>query len=163
MLLVVLWIGGIFSVGKTYGTAVLLGLVNQTANQFFSTWGAFFTSIYLLARWFAASITTTDWLMLCATSAALFGSASSLHDNDVPIWTRDFQYQCENSTQFDCERVNSTRILGLVSLLTALLMGVISLIPRRNLLFIPNILTGTGLVVVWCIGIGGCFCFASTL
>ena len=131
--------------------------MQQTANQFFSTWGAFYTSVYLLARWFAASITTSDLILLCATSGSVFGASDALRNNQSTSGSRDFTYQCEISTEYSCDRVDGARILGAVSLTIALAMGVLSLIPRGKFLFIPNIVVGTILVIGWCVGIGEIF------
>jgi hypothetical protein len=154
LFLILIWIGGITVVSRRYGYAFALGYVELTANQFFSAWGGFFTSVYLLARWFAASMTTSDWILLCATSGAVFGASSALENNHVPSNAEDVEYQCNVSSKYSCERIAGARIWGAVSLVTAFVMGILSLIPNRRFPFITNILIGTVLVIGWCIGLG---------
>jgi len=121
-----------------------------TANQLFMSYGSFFTSLYLITEWTNASVTTSDWIFLCAASATIVGVLYIEYNAkfDDPIF-RD----CPWKTEFQgCGRFQLVVLITVVSTFTSLIMALVSFYPGGRLMHLLHAGVGTLLLASWVVG-----------
>jgi hypothetical protein len=123
-----------------------------SANQFFSTWGGFYTSVLLLTMWFAASTTTTDWILLCTSSTAVLGSLLVIRGrpgDGSESSTND--KNCLVDGNYTCEIMVGAIVIAAISSVVGFGMACIALIPTsKQNLRIPHITVATLMLLAWC-------------
>jgi hypothetical protein len=143
------------AIARAFGDAGHQSKQLTTANQFLSSWAALYTSVLLLTRWFAASITTTDWILLCTSSGAVCAGSLSIR-GQVETTVEGYNVSCDESSLFNCDRIDGAILLGGISCLASIAMAIISFIPRANKhMLIPNVGVATVMLLAWFAGI--CF------
>lgn len=146
--LIILWIVDLMSVCHYFRDNAAeenYPFLSITANQLFASFGSFFTSLFLFTKWSNASITTTDWLFLSATTATIF-TVVTIAYTDGNVLT------CEAFGNIDCRIIQSIKLLGAGSALTSFFMVLVSLFPDGRLLAFIHVIFGTALLVLWCVG-----------
>mmetsp|Transcript_66567 Transcript_66567/g.74571 ORF Transcript_66567/g.74571 Transcript_66567/m.74571 type:complete len:669 (-) Transcript_66567:176-2182(-) len=146
--LIILWIIDLMSVCRYFrenAAEEKYPFLSITANQLFASFGAFFTSLFLFTKWSNASITTTDWLFLCATTGCIFLSVTIAY-TDGNVLT------CEAIGDIGCKVIQGTKLLGAGSALTSFVMVLVSFFPAGRLLAFVHFIFGAALLVLWCVG-----------
>ena len=151
LICIIIWIRGLIAVTRYF---VFDGMVNDeidgmcsynnqgmTANQMFMSYGAFFTSLYLITEWSDASVTTTDWIFLAATSGTVFGV--------IFIGHPDAFQQYEQAGELEIMLVVA---LTLACACISVLMMLVSFIPCGKVGRIVHVTIGATLLTLWCVG-----------
>lgn len=113
----------------------------MTANQLFMSYGAFFTSLYLITEWPDATITTRDWIFLAATSGTVFGV--------IFIGQPDAFQRYEQAGELESILVIA---LSLACACISVLMTLVSFIPCGKVGPIVHVIIGATLLTLWCVG-----------
>ena len=113
----------------------------MTANQLFMSYGALFTSLYLITEWSDASVTTTDWIFLTAVSGTIFGV--------IFIGHPDVFRRCGETRPLEIILVVA---LSLGSTCVSFLMVLVSFISCGKVGPIVHVTIGTTLLTLWCVG-----------
>ena len=151
LICIIFWIIGLIAVTRYFvvndtainGTNDTCSYDNEgmTANQLFMSYGAFFTSLYLITEWSDATVTTTDWIFLTATSGTVFGVIFIGHPN---VFQR---YESAGELQ-----IMLLVLLSLGSACISFLMTLVSFLKCGKMGPIVHVTIGATLLTLWCIG-----------
>ncbi len=114
----------------------------MTANQLFMSYGAFFTSLYLITEWSDATGTTTDWIFLAATSGTVFGV--------IFIGQPDIFQRYENAGELEIMLL--VVVLSLGSVCISSLMILVSFLRCGKVGPFVHVTIGATLLTLWCVG-----------
>jgi hypothetical protein len=117
----------------------------MTANQLFMSYGAFFTSLFLLTKWSNASITTTDWIFFCAATSVIYTVVTIAFTEGKPL-------ACQPNDNLNCEQLQWIKLLGAGSALVSFVMILISFLPAGRPLYFVHMFVGVVLLCLWCAG-----------
>jgi hypothetical protein len=110
-------------------------------------------SLLLVTKWFRASITVRDWVLLCAFSLGLFVSSLFFYREDPPIeeWLGNISDTptCYVIEALSCDRVLLGICLGLVTAIISLILLVWTTAPS-----VVHVIVGSVLFVAWCCAVG---------
>lgn len=122
----------------------------NAANAFFGVWCGFLFSLLLATKWFRASITVRDWVLLCAFSLCLFVSSLLFYREDTPTQGNMMDAPtCEVIERFSCSRVLFGICLGLISATISMIMLFWTSAPS-----VAHVTVGSLLFGAWCCAVG---------
>lgn len=152
--LIILWIRCLLAVTMyftKYPDANGNTFSGMTGNQLFMTYGTFFTVLFIFTKFCNASVTTTDWLLISATTAIIFMVVAIEYGEDPNLKHGQF-FKCgKNSENITCKNIKYTQFIGAGSAALSFAMFLISFCPAGRPLAFLHVIVGTFLLLAWCV------------